>query len=124
MSGRGNGKRRYCAELMFQFRVVIDGESSKVRLCERRVVELKSDSPEAAYQRALQVGNEAEVEYVNDEGNPVRFEFVGVMELLGMSAFSESEVWFSLHRELLPMERKAKWIPSKRNLSAFREREA
>lgn len=115
-------KSRYSAELLFQFRVVIDGESpSKLRLCEDRIIHFWDRSPETAYETARATGLKAQTKYKNDEGNWVHFEFIGIRELIDLTVFSETEVWFSIRRRLLPMERREQLIPPREELSVFNE---
>jgi hypothetical protein len=53
----------------------------------------------------------------------VRFEFVGVLDLLELGLECEAdEVWYDTRQMLTPMERRESLIPPERELSAFRNR--
>lgn len=104
--------KRYAAKLMFQFRVVVDGESSKRRTCEDRIVLIQAKSARAALSAAKRRGKESEFRCLNDEGNPVYFEFVGIMDLLELGIeCREDEVWYDIVERLSPMERRSRLIP-------------
>jgi hypothetical protein len=51
------------------------------RLTERQLRLVRARNPEAAHERALQLGREAEHEYRNEAGEEVRWQFVGLAEL-------------------------------------------
>jgi len=70
---------------------------------------------------AKQRGRAAQHHYKNCDGNPVYFEFVGVMELLRLDAACDAdEVWYDLTKRVRPMERRASFLPPERRLSAIR----
>jgi len=63
----------------------------------------------------------AEHKYKNNEGNPVHFQFIGVVDLIYLhEKFYPEEVWYEWKQILTPMERKHKLIPREKDLSAFR----
>ncbi len=103
---------RYAAKLLFQFRVDIDGDPGKRRLCEERIINFSARSPRQAMRTAKRRGKNGEHSYKNSKGNTVSFEFVGIMDLmiLGLEAEAE-EVWYEIRERLLPMERQGKIIP-------------
>jgi hypothetical protein len=112
---------RYAAKLLFQFRVTIDGESGKRRLCEERIVLFKAPYGAKALADAKRRGKKEQHRYKNIDGNPVRFEFIGVMELLCLDpACDEDEVWYDFVERLLPSERRAALIPAESDLEAIR----
>lgn len=112
---------KYAAKLLFQYRVEIDGESNKRRLCEERIVLFESSNARQALVKAKRRGKEEESDFVNDDGNVVSIEFVGVVELIQLGIeCNEDEVWYELKERMMPMERKAKLIPSEGDLSAIR----
>jgi len=116
--------KRYAAKLLFQFRVVVDGDSGKRRLCEERIVLLKAISGRAALAKAKGCGKRSRYNYKNSDGNPVYFEFIGVLELLCLNtACEENEVWYDLVERLSPLERRKWLIPRDSNLNAIRNRE-
>ena len=123
MSKTSKGTERYAAKLLFQFRV---GNDSKMRICEERTILLKTRSAKEALRQAKRKGRGAQHRYRNDEGEKVRFEFVGVMDLLYLGIECEDgEVWYDIRNRLTPMERKEKLIPKEADLNAiFWEREA
>ena len=109
--------KRFAAKLLFQFRVVVDGEASKRRLCEERIVLFKAASAGRALAAAKRKGRSAEYDYANDEGNPVHFEFIGVVDLLCLDPVCEAdEVWFDVRTVLTPMERKHQILPTDNEL--------
>lgn len=115
-------QQRYSACLLFQFRVVVDGDSGKRRLCEKRIIHFRAADPRAALRHAKHRGKEAEHAYRNSDGNRVSFEFIGVRDLLRCGVECEDdEVWYQICELLTPMERKSTLIPAERELAAFRE---
>jgi len=117
-------KKRFAAKLLFQFRVVIDGDSGKRRLCEERIVLLNATNGKAALREAKNKGRAARYKYKNSDGNPVNFEFVGVLELLCLDPACETdEVWYEIVERVLPMEKKRRLIQPKKKLSAIWNKE-
>ncbi len=113
--------KRYAAKLLFQFRVIIAGDSGKRRICEARIILLKATSGKVALAKAKQKGRKSQHNYKNSEGNLVRFEFVGVVELLCLDpACDQDEVWYDIVELLLPSERRARFIPPESTLNAIR----
>ena len=112
--------KRYAAKLLFQFRVTIDGDSGKRRICEERIVLLNATSGRAALAQAKRRGKKAQSNYENSDGNPVRFEFIGIQDLRCLDPECENdEVWYDIVERLLPSERRAKLIPPESKLSAI-----
>ena len=112
-----NPAERYVARLLFQFRVDIQGDSGKRRICEDRMIQLYAPSVKAALKIAKQRGRTSRYSYKNDEGNQVCFEFVGVMDLRNLGIECEpDEVWYDICQLLTPMERKSHFIPSDKHL--------
>src|SRR5262249_17736493 len=102
----------------FEFRV--NGEPNKKRLCEERIIVFKAPSANAALALAKRRGKQCQYRYTNANGNPVRFEFIGTMELLCLDPECEKdEVWYVLGDRLLPSERKASLIPPESKLNAI-----
>ena len=52
------------------------------RLTEKQLRLVRASDPDAAYERTLRLGHEAEHEYTNEAGELVRWRFVGLAELL------------------------------------------
>jgi Domain of unknown function (DUF4288) len=114
-------KKRYSAKLLFQFRVIVDGECGKRRICEERIVLIEAASARTALISAKSKGKKAQFRYRNANGNPVRFEFIGVMDLLCLGVeCKEDEVWYDIVERLLPLERKSTLIPPESELNAIR----
>lgn len=104
---------RFAAKLLFQFRVFVDGKPGKQRICEERIVVLRAKSTQHALVKAKAKGKTAQHRYKNTDGNPVKFEFIGVMDLrlLGIEC-DEEEVWYDIVKRLQPSERKKSLIPT------------
>lgn len=110
-------KKKFSAMLFSQFRVRIKGKSNKKRDCERRIITFLSTGANEAYSFAEKKGKESEFNYLNDEGNKVFFEFIGVMDLLELGVeCDKGEVWYDVKEYLTPMERKNSLIPKKNKL--------
>jgi hypothetical protein len=104
---------RFAAKLLFQFRVDVNGDVGKRRLCEERIINFSARSPREALQTAKVRGKRGEHSYKNGDGNKVSFEFVGIMDLMSLGVEAEpDEVWYEIHERLLPMERRSKLIPA------------
>lgn len=114
----------YAAKLLFQFRVMVDGSPGIRRRCEERIVAFAATDGRAALRAAKQRGRAAQHHYKNNDGNPVYFEFVGVLELLRLDpACDAGEVWYDITQRVRPMERRASLIPPESRLSAIRNHE-
>jgi hypothetical protein len=113
--------RRYSARLLFQFRVIVDGDDGKRRLCEERIITFTAPPARAALREAKKRGRAARHSFKNAKGCPVRFEFVGVLELLCLDPECEAdEVWYHIVERLTPMERRSTLIPPESQLNAIR----
>ena len=113
--------QRFAAKLLFQFRVVVCGESGVMRLCEERIVLIRAPSARKALAAAKQRGKRAQHHFTNDSGNDVFFEFVGLMDLLKLGVeCDEDEVWYTITQRKLPMERAAAILPAESELCAIR----
>lgn len=109
--------QRYAAMLLFQFRVVTSGVSNSRRLCEKRLILLTAPDGRAALKTAKCRGRKAQHSYLNGDGGRVRFEFVGVLDLLHLGVECEpDEVYYQLCRHTKPMERRAKLLPPESRL--------
>jgi hypothetical protein len=117
----GYTMNRYAAKLLFQFRVVVGGENGKHRICEELILAIQASSAKQALSQAKKRGKESEYDYKNDDGNPVHFEFVGVMDLLHLGTECQAdEVWYDIVERVLPKERRWRFIPPESELHAFR----
>lgn len=111
---------RFAAKLLFQYRVGKPA-NSKFRICEERIVVLRKNTPESALSEANRIGESSQTDFLNDEGETVAIEFVGVLDLMNLGLESEpNEVWYEIKTMLRPVERRKKLIPPKEKLSAFR----
>lgn len=106
---------------MFQFRVDLGTDTGKRRLCEERIVLIEARSALSALAKAKRKGEQAQHNYINDEGNTVYFEFIGVMDLLCLGVECDiDEVWYDIREYLSPMERRDAFIPPEDELTALR----
>jgi Domain of unknown function (DUF4288) len=113
-------KRRFAAKLLFQFRVMVNGHANRRRVCEERMIVIAAQSAEKAYQFALKAGRSAQYHYKNHAGNPVHFEFVGILDLLQLGIeCGPNEVWYDIKYMLMPKERSKRILPPKRKLNAI-----
>ena len=112
---------RYAAKLLFQFRVTVGGSYSRRRTCEERIVLIQARSAAQALVKAKRKGQDRHYNYRNSDGNPVDFQFIGVMELKKLDLVcDEDEVWYEIIERLLPMERAERFIPPEGMLEAIR----
>ena len=113
-------KRRFAAKLLFQWRVVVKGRSNKRRLCEERIILIRTTSAAEAHRLALKTGRAGEFHYMNHARNPVRFEFVGILDLLelGIECLPD-EAWYDIKYMYTPKERAKRIVPAKRKLNAL-----
>lgn len=117
-------KNKYGAKLLFQWRVMVGRSSGKRRTCEERIINFTAGTARAALREAKRFGKKAEFDYKNSDGNPVFFEFVGVMDLLHLgSECGQNEVWYDIVERVKPMERRKLLIPPERQLSAIKYHE-
>jgi len=111
---------RYAAKLLFQYRVMVDGKPNKKRTCEERVIVVTAQAADEALMKAKAYGKAEKLTYKNNDGNPVHFELVGILDLLHLGLECEDEeVWYDITERLEPMERRKKIIPPERKLNAI-----
>lgn len=67
----------YIATLIIQA-VVDDPRAEEDILCDEQIRLIRADDPHQAYRKALALGNGEEVEYKNEFGGTVRWQFVGL----------------------------------------------
>ncbi len=83
---------------------------------------LEAPNARAALRSAKQRGRQAQYRYQNDAGGVVRFEFVGVLDLLRLGVECEpDEVWYRICEMVEPTERRASIIPPEAHLRAVAE---
>jgi hypothetical protein len=103
---------------------MVDGSPGVRRICEERIIAFFAPNAHAALREAKRRGRAAQHRYKNNDGNPVRFEFIGVLELLRIDPVcKEDEVWYDITERVRPMERRASIIPPESRLSAIRNHE-
>ena len=116
--------KRFSALLLFQFRVMVDGDPGKRRICEKRIIHFRARNGRSALEHAKTRGRESEYHYKNSQGNDVFFEFIGVKDLMGLGAECEDdEVWYQIVQMMTPMERKSQIIPPESELAAILNKE-
>lgn len=113
--------KRFAAKLLFQFRVTVDGSYGQRRICEERIIVFQARSPIQALAKAKKRGRDEHYSYTNTDGNPVDFQFIGVMELKELEPVCEAdEVWYEIVDRMLPMEQAERFIPPEDRLEAIR----
>ena len=109
----------FAARLLFFYDV--EGESTKYKLCEERILHLKARSGKDALNKFNREGQKAEFDYTNVEDEPVTFNFLGIIQMMCIEGFcEENEVWYDLYERLDPIARKDKLIPPIEKLEAIR----
>ena len=117
---RSRGRIRFAALLLFQFRVVVGGRSVARRRCELRMINLGSRDAKSALAKATKHGRAEHFSYRNVNGDPVYFEFVGVLDMIALgSECGPDEVWYDIIQLHKPMERRKQLVPPARRLAAF-----
>ena len=113
---------RYAAKLLFQTRVIPDYDRRKRRGCEERIFVFEATTAKAALAAAKRRGRSLCHHYKNIYGQPVRYEFIGVVELLALAPcyIEPDEVWLDFSFRITPMERRGKLIPAQSDLYAIR----
>jgi hypothetical protein len=103
---------RYAAKLLFQFRVHVDRDPAKRRICEERIINFSARSPREALRQVRRRGKQEEFSYESSDGIQVTFEFVGIMDAMRLGLEAEAdEVWYEIRQRLLPMERRSRIVP-------------
>ena len=112
------GYKYYTATILSQSRVVVDGESNKMKPCTLIWHLLKAKTHKEAIRLANKIGKSQEVSYKNTDGNMVHVEFVGIMDLVESTFHLEhfDEPWVWSGNMLNPMERKDKLTASDEEL--------
>ena len=114
--------KKYAAKLLYQFRVVVNNKSNKMRICEEKIIRFDAENADEVYKKVNQRGKDDEYSYLNDDKNRVYYEFIGIQDLMHLGIECEyDEVWYEIKNYLKPNERKNKFIPNKNELSIFNE---
>src|SRR5260221_12829890 len=103
------GNKRFAASLLFQYRVIINGNSGVRRLCEKQIIQFNAANAKAALREAKSRALSKQHNYKNSDGNQVHFEFVGVRDILCLDPGGEPyEVWYQTIEMSQPMQRRDK----------------
>jgi hypothetical protein len=106
---------RFAANLLFQYGV--DGKVAARPLCEKRIVVLRAPSGQAALRLAKRYGSRAQYSYRNADGDRFRVRFLGVIDLIDLTAASDpQEAYFTMFRTTSPKRH----LRRKGELSVFR----
>src|SRR5439155_5040755 len=116
--GLAERRGRYAARLLFQFRVMVNGDPGVRRLCEDRIILVRAPGARSALAKAH--GKAAQYHYRNSSVSRVFFEFVGVTDLLRLGVeCGADEVWYDIVQKFKPMERRRELIPPSERLNAI-----
>src|SRR5438093_10517425 len=118
--GSAGRRERYAARLLFQFRVMVNGDPGVRRLCEDRIILVRARGARSALAKAKAHGKAAQYHYRNSSVSRVFFEFVGVTDLLRLGVeCGADEVWYDIVQKIKPMERRRELIPPSERLNAI-----
>ena len=88
---------------------------------EQRIILITAQNAQTALKKANTRGASGESSFVNDDGNHVFIEFIGVLDLMHLGIECEEDtVWYEIKTMADPMSRKKKLIPSTDGLSAIK----
>ena len=91
-----------------------------MRRCEERIIVLPARNAASALKKAKAYGKREEFDGKAEAGNPLYFEFVGVMDLLELGTETQAEeVWYDIVTRKQPSERREKLIPEEGALNAI-----
>jgi hypothetical protein len=122
LSSDSRPMRRYAARLLFQF-VPSNEDRPKRRLYEERIVLIESPDARGASKEARRRGRRKQYSYRSAVCR-VRFQFVGVVELLRLDLLCEpDEVWYELRCRSTPSHRRTPLVPDPSRLDAIWEEE-
>ena len=103
--------QKYSVKLLFQFRVDINNCEAKMYTCEEKIILFHCKESEDIINIAENRGKKDEFNYINDDGNIVFYEFIGIVDMCHLGTETEEdEVWYDIKILLNPMERKNKLI--------------
>jgi Domain of unknown function (DUF4288) len=110
----------YLAEIVEELRI----ESEPENIVHTNLVLVRADSPEEAYQLALDLGREAEMTYTNPYGKSVRVYFRGLRDLNVIHGELEHGTELIYDRQTGMSETDlANWVSAKENLGVFTPRD-
>ena len=109
---------KYAVKLLFQFR--IDSVTiCKMRTSEEKIILFKHDLTidNNIFKTINKRAKEDEFNYLNDDGNIVYYEYVGIIDICHLGVEVDNDVvWYDIKTLLTPMERKEKILPSLKQL--------
>jgi hypothetical protein len=113
-----DGAHWYIAEIVEE--IVVEGDSRNV--VHKNLVLIRSDSPEGAYARALEIGNQGEGSYTNPNGRLVstRFRGLGHLDVIHGSLEDGAELLYE-RKTAVPEEEIQRWLFTREQLPLFRE---
>ncbi|MGH9554490.1 MAG: DUF4288 domain-containing protein [Terriglobales bacterium] len=112
-----NDTKWYVAEIVEEIRVEHDPEN----VVHRNLVLIRADSPEEAYEKAIELGREGDREYDNPEARRVRFRFRGLSELCVIYDELEHGAELLFSEDVgVSEEQIASWVRPKEALAVFR----
>jgi len=83
---------------------------------------MEAPNARAALREAKRQGRGSQYRYRNNEGCPVHFRLVGVIDLLHLGVECQpNEVWYTITQRVRPMERRGRLIPKTHELNAIRQ---
>jgi Domain of unknown function (DUF4288) len=88
--------KRFGAKLLFKFRAPRPSGCA-ANTCEERTIIVLARTAQSAFRKASAVAKRSQVSYLNDYGESVRLEFLGVLELLQLDPVCRpDEVWYDI----------------------------
>lgn len=112
------GAKWYIAEIIEE--IVVEGDSRNV--VHKNLVLIRSDSPDGAYARALEIGHQGEGSYTNPNGSLVNTSFRGLGHLDVIHGSLEDGAELSYERKTaVPEEELQQWLLSREQLPLFLE---
>jgi hypothetical protein len=107
----------YVAELVQE--ITVEGDSRNV--IHKKLMLIRADGPDQAYEKAVKLGRESENSYENPEGRKVQFRFRGLSELMVVyDEISDGAELLYEQKVGVPNEQIERWIQPKERLSSFR----
>jgi Domain of unknown function (DUF4288) len=113
-----HGAQWYIAEIIEE--IVVEGDSRNV--VHKNLVLIRSDSPDDAYAKALEIGHQGEGSYTNPSGRLVstRFRCLGHLDVIHDSLEHGAELLYE-RKTAVPEEEIQKWLLTREQLPLFRE---
>ncbi len=110
----------YLAEIVEE--ITIEGEGD--RIVHTNTVLVRADSPEEAYDRAIDLGRAGEVTYENPDGKQVRVSYRGLRDLNVIDGELEHGTELIYDKRVGMSEADlARWVSSKDDLGVFKPRD-